>query len=98
MTRGVPPAYAAPPLAQQMVATTEEPMPVWPDPEGEARGLSFAPLHKNAPKAAHADNKFYELLALTDALRSGRAREREIAAKELHNRLEQYASAHQSQY
>jgi len=52
------------------------------------RGYSFVPLHKNVPKAALEDSKFYELLALVDALRDGRARERELAGRELKNRLE----------
>jgi len=95
MTRGMPTAYAAAPLAQQLVTSaTEEPPPVWPDPEGEIRGLAFAPLFKLAPKAARADNRFYELLVLVDALRGGRAREREIASRELRKRLQQYESTH----
>jgi len=92
LTRGMPTAHAAPPLAQMLVATAAEPPPVWPDPEGEMRGMSFLPLYKLAPRAARADENLYELLALVDALRSGRAREREIAVKELKKRLEQYAS------
>jgi hypothetical protein len=37
--------------------------------------------------AALRDDKLYELLALVDAIRDGRAREREIAARELKKRL-----------
>ncbi|MBI5556396.1 MAG: hypothetical protein HY885_02015 [Deltaproteobacteria bacterium] len=93
LTRGMPTAHAAPPLAQMIVATATELPPVWPDPEGEMRGMSFLPLYKLAPKAARTDENLYELLALVDVLRSGRAREREIAAKELKKRLEHYAAA-----
>lgn len=92
MTRGMPTAYAAPPLAELFVSTATEPPPVWPDPDGEVRGISFQPLHKQAPQAARIDEKLYELLTLVDAVRSGRAREREIATKKLLIRLEQYAS------
>jgi predicted transcriptional regulator len=92
MTRGMLTAYAAPPLAELLVSTTTEPPPVWPDPDGEVRGLCFQPLHKKAPQAARADKNFYELLALVDAVRSGRAREKEIATKKLRMRLEQYVS------
>lgn len=92
MTRGMPTAYAAPPLAESLVSTAVEPPPVWPDPEGEVRGIGFQPLHKSAPQAARADENLYELLTLVDAVRSGRAREREIATKKLRIRLEQYAS------
>lgn len=94
LTRGMPTAHAAPPLAYMLVATATEPPPVWPDPEGEIRGMAFAPLHKLTPKAARADANLYELLALVDAIRSGRAREREIATNELRVRLERYASTH----
>jgi len=50
--------------------------------------MSFTPLHKNVPQAALEDAKLYELLALVDALRDGRARERELAGHELKRRLE----------
>ena len=61
--------------------------PVWPDPEGAAKGMAFSPLYKNASRAARKDAKFHELLALVDALRGGRARERELAIGELDERL-----------
>jgi hypothetical protein len=51
------------------------------------RGLSFSPLHKNVPRAALADTRLYELLALVDALRGGGARERVLAASELSKRI-----------
>jgi len=91
LTRGVPTAYAASPLKEQ-IAPDGEPVPVWPYAEGKVRGYSFSPLHKNAPLAALEDPRFYELLALVDALREGRARERELACRELKLRLE--ASGH----
>jgi hypothetical protein len=54
------------------------------------RGESFSPLYKSAPSAAKKDSKLYQLLALVDAIRGGRARERDIAKKELKKRLENY--------
>jgi len=89
MTRGMPTAYAAPPLKEHFVADAEPP-PVWPDAEGEARGTAFSPLYKLAPGAARADPALYELLVLVDAIRAGRARERELAVRELMRRLEAY--------
>jgi predicted nucleotidyltransferase len=86
LTRGMPTAYAAMPLAGQRMAGTEPP-PVWPDPEGEVRGEAFSPLYKSVPGAARRDPALYALLALVDALRSGRARERDMAKKELTKRL-----------
>jgi hypothetical protein len=85
-TRGLATAYAAPPLNAQIVGSSDPP-PVWPDPEGEVRGVGFEPLCKSVPKAARRDRVLYELLALVDALRDGRARERRIAARELSTRL-----------
>lgn len=97
MTRGLPTAYAAPPLADILVSSTEEPPPVWPDPDGEVRGIAFKPLYKAAPQAARADSNLYELLSLVDAIRSGRAREKKIATEKLQIRLERYASDNKSQ-
>jgi len=87
LTRGVPTAYAAAPLCQS-VAASGDPPPVWPFSEGPVRGYSFSPLHKNVPQAALKDKQLYELLALVDALRDGRARERDLAGRELKKRLE----------
>jgi hypothetical protein len=86
LTRGVPTSYAAEPL-RGMIAPGTEPIPVWPYEEGKQRGISFEPLYKTAPIAALRDLPFYEYLALADALRDGRVRERRIAEKELCRRL-----------
>jgi len=86
LTRGMPTAYAAPPLVNQF-AGIEEPPPVWPTPDGPVRGQAFCPLYSLAPGAAAKDAALYEWLALVDAIRGGRARERELAGKELTTRL-----------
>lgn len=86
LTRGVPTAHAAAPLVKLIDSEGELP-PVWPDPEGEVRGESFEPLYRSVPKAARLDSKLYELLALVDAIRGGRARERALAEKLLRERL-----------
>ena len=86
LTRGLPTGYAAPPLSNIISQPAESP-PVWPDAEGKTRGYEFSPLYKSVPKAAANDNALYELLAIVDAIRDGRAREREIAIKELKLRL-----------
>lgn len=92
LTRGMPTAHAAPPLLR-LVQADDEPPPVWPDAEGQVRGLGFSPLFRSVPAAARADAFLYELLALVDAIRGGRARERDLAVRELRDRLEQRASA-----
>jgi hypothetical protein len=85
-TRGLPTAHAAAPLNSQIAESGDLP-PVWPDAEGDVRGVALEPLHKAAPKAARKDTVLHELLALVDALRDGRARERQLAEKELSARL-----------
>ena len=50
-------------------------------------GYSISPLYKSVPKAVADDQALYEMLALVDAIRDGRARERELAVKELAGRL-----------
>lgn len=84
--RGMPTAWAAPPLMNEITSSETLP-PVWPDPQGEVRGISVEPLHPKAPTAARLDPEFYELLALVDALRLGNAREKALAEKELHRRF-----------
>lgn len=86
LTRGVPTSYGAPPL-RALIAPTDDPIPVWPYEEGRQRGVSLAPLYRTAPVAALRDESFYQFLVLADALRDGRARERNIAETELHRRL-----------
>jgi hypothetical protein len=86
LTRGVPTSYAAGPL-RRLVARGKDPIPVWPYEEGKQRGISFEPLYRTAPIAALRDPSFYAYLALADALRDGRARERRLAEKELCRRL-----------
>ncbi len=86
ITRGIPTAYAVPPL-NSFFQIGEELPPVWPDPLGKVRGYEFSPLYRSVPKAAAIDTKLYELLALIDAIRDGRAREREIAIEEFKNRI-----------
>ena len=87
VTRGVPTSYFGPPLKDQIAAGDELP-PVWPWRDGDTRGIALQPLYKTAPAAALRDPFLYELLALVDAIRDGRSRERKIAEKELINRLQ----------
>ncbi len=86
LTRGIPTAYAAEPL-KSAFQNSAEPPPVWPYVKGKVRGYAFAPLYKHAATAALQDLKLYELLALADALRDGRVRERKLALKELSKRI-----------
>lgn len=86
VTRGIPTSYAAPPLRTEILPGKELP-PVWPWPEGSTRGTALKPLYHTAPSAALRDPGLYEMLALVDAIRDGRTRERKIAERELQKRL-----------
>jgi DNA-binding Lrp family transcriptional regulator len=86
LTRGLPTGYAAPPL-DKLIAAGDDPPPVWPYANGKVRGYAFSPLYKNAPEAALRDQNLYEMLALIDAIRDGKARERQLAKEELQQRL-----------
>lgn len=89
LTRGLPTLHGAPPLKGRF-APSDEPLPVWPDREGDTRGTSFSPIYQSAPGAARRDPKLYELLVLVDAIRAGRVREREFAVSELKKRLREH--------
>lgn len=82
--RGVPTAHSAAPLAAKFLS--DEPY-VWPSAKGSAKGQAIQPLYPGAVEASLADAALYQLLALTDALRVGRTRERGEAVKELAKRL-----------
>ncbi len=82
---GVPTAHSAPPLVR--LVASEEPL-VWPHPSGPAQGAAVQPLYRTVPRIALADPLLHELLALVDALRLGRARERKLALGELRRRMQ----------
>ncbi|HRB80147.1 MAG TPA: hypothetical protein PKY86_08070 [Niabella sp.] len=82
--RGMPTAHAAPPLNGDILS--DEPY-VWPYGEGTVRGESIEPLHPKVPEACLKDPVFYEYMALCDALRVGKVREKNMAVQELKKRL-----------
>ena len=81
VVRGMPTGYAAPCLEGEF-ATADLPV-VWENTEGSVRGQSVEPLHPSAAAASRRDENFYRVLALVDAVRCGRARERSAAAARL---------------
>ena len=86
LTRGIPTAWAAPVMTCKS-SSAEPVIPVWPDPDGVQSGAAVEPLYRSVPLAAKANPALYDLLALVDALRIGRARERKLAEQELAQRL-----------
>lgn len=82
--QGVPTAHAGPPLAARIVGA--DPV-VWPAANGPVRGAAVEPLLARAAELPEHCPELYEVLTLVDALRVGRAREREQASAELEARL-----------
>lgn len=80
LVRGVPTAHSAPALRERFLSDDAY---VWPSAKGNAQGQAIAPLYPGVPEAALEDERLYAMLALADALRVGRTRERSEAAKEL---------------
>lgn len=91
-SRGIPTAWAAPPLKDELAPPTDLP-PVWPDPNGDTRGIALRPLHSAATEIYHRDKPLSEELALLDAIRLGNPRIRGLAAKLLSERLAHRAGA-----
>lgn len=83
--RGFPTAHSASPLNKIVTASTDQ--YVWRSSKGTMRGQAIEPLYKTVPAVAQTDNALYELLALVDAIRVGRAREVKLAIEELNIRL-----------
>jgi hypothetical protein len=86
VVRGLPTAHSTSPLSSS-IKSAENDQYVWPSEEGFVRGQSIAPLYPSAPIAAVKDPSLYEWLALIDALRAGRAREKELAEQYVRQRL-----------
>jgi len=91
IARGIPTSYAAPSLNEQIIAGSE-PIPVWPYGEGNKRGVALKPLYPSVPESVmkHPDPLFYDFLTLIDAIRSGRAREKQIATQKISALLKNY--------
>ncbi|WP_245760404.1 hypothetical protein [Salegentibacter flavus] len=84
VVRGIPTSHSALPLSEQITSNENY---VWPYAKGPVRGHSIIPLYSSVPEAALFDDALHELLALVDALRVGRVRERELALNELKKRI-----------
>ena len=84
VVRGVPTSHSASPLKEQIQSSEDY---VLPYGKGSVRGHSIVPLYPSVPEAALKDTKLHQMLALVDALRVGRVRERELAIVELKKRF-----------
>lgn len=89
VTVGIATAHSVAPLRHKLVVQDEY---VWPWAEGNTRGQQLQPIYASVPKAASADARLYELLALVDVLRIGKARDKQLAKEMLENLLNHYAT------
>ena len=86
VTRGVATSFGAPVLAERLTSAGDLPL-VWPDARGNTKGQSIIPLFKTATHAVRRDADMYAMLALTDAIRVGQPRERQVATDLLSQHL-----------
>jgi len=84
VVRGIPTAHSAEPLVN-LISSTEN--YVWPYVKGNIRGHSILPLYPSVVLAVEQDPPLYECLALIDAIRVGRARERNLALELLRTKI-----------
>ena len=82
--RGIPTAHSTAPLNKEISSGEDY---VWPFAKGNVRGHGIIPLYATVPQAALDDEQFHALLALADAMRVGKAREKSIAVQELKTRI-----------
>lgn len=79
-TRGIPTGAASPYFASTLIASSNvEDIWVWPSPDGEVRGISLEPIYPAVVQAIRSQARLHEALVYFDALRAGKAREREVA-------------------
>jgi hypothetical protein len=77
----VPTSHSAPAFAGVFAPDSTD--FVWPHPNSSVHGVGVEPLHPSVPFAAMQYAKLYEMLALFDALRVGKARERGMVLERL---------------
>jgi len=80
MVTGIPTAHSHPYYSRLF---TSELNYVWPDIDGDMRGLAIHPLYNSVVKAVKEDELLYKLLASIDIIRVGRMRELKVAIEEL---------------
>lgn len=85
VTKGIPTAHSAAPLTQYIVSESD--IYVWQSAYGTVRGQSITPLYATVPQLVQEDGSLYECLALIDALRVGKAREKQLAIQLLTQKI-----------
>jgi hypothetical protein len=93
MSKGIPTAHSAPVLNKQIIAENDQ--YIWPDANGSVRGQVIEPLDKRVAEIIKNDPELYDLLALIDAVRVGKNREKEIAGRLLKEKIQSHAVSYQ---
>jgi len=86
LVRGIATSFAAPVLKGKLLSGGDYEL-VWPDAQGNTKGLKVDPLFKTATYAAKRNPDMYALLALIDAIRLGQPRENHLAGEMLKDLL-----------
>ncbi|NJN28415.1 MAG: hypothetical protein HC819_21805 [Cyclobacteriaceae bacterium] len=84
IVRGIPTGHSASPLKEEILSEEHY---VWPYAKGYVRGQGVLPLYHSVPQAVELDKQLYEMLALIDALRVGKVREKNLALELLKKRI-----------
>lgn len=79
-TRGIATAWGVKELFPEIVSSE---IPVWPHPLGNKHGSSLKPIYDTVPEVCLRNPSLYRKLALFDAIRIGRAREKSLAIERL---------------
>lgn len=83
-TRGVPTAHSGPILREILDSHDQV---VWPSAAGTARGVALKPLCREAPQMPERNPRLYDWLTVVDALRIGRARDKQLAREYVEREL-----------
>lgn len=80
LSRGLPTAHSCEMLKDDFVLDIPY---VWPSGHGTVRGAAITPLYPTVPEACDEDERLYNLLALTDAIRVGNPEEKKTVVEKL---------------
>lgn len=93
ISKGIPTAHSAPVLNKLIIAENDQ--YIWQDAKGSVRGQVIEPLDKRIAEIIKNDPELYDILALIDAIRVGKNREKEIAGKLLKEKIQLHAVSYQ---
>lgn len=82
---GIPTAHSQEFFKEKFVSEIDY---VWPDEDGNVRGLAILPLYKGVTNAVSHDKELHKLLAAIDIIRVGKVREKKLALSVLANAIQ----------